>query len=120
MSVETDVMTTLDNYANLLALVSTRNYIVRMPQNPTYPCNVLSFERDIQNNTSSESGLTHSECQVDVYASTYSETRSIVTQLKAAMAASSTFKSVCITDFDLPYEDTIEYYRTAVRFSIWQ
>jgi len=120
MSVETDVMSTLDNYANLSALVSSRNYIVQLPQNPTYPCNVLSFERDIENDVEGESGLTHSECQVDVYASTYSAVRGVVVQLKAAMAAASTFRSVCLTDYDLPYEDNIEYYRTAVRFSIWQ
>lgn len=120
MTVETDIMTVLDNYAGLTALVSTRNYIVRMPQDPTYPCTVLSYEREIENHVEGESGLTHSELQADIYAETYSAMRNIVVEFKAAMDSGSTFKSICLTDYDLPYEDTIEYYRTVLRFSVWQ
>lgn len=120
MSIETDVFTVLDNYAGLTALVSARNYIVKLPQNPTYPNTVVSFDRTIENTLSGETSLEHSELQIDCRATTYSEVRAVVIQVKAAMAASTTYQSICLTDDDLNFDDEIDTYRTVLRFSIWQ
>lgn len=120
MSIETDIKTVLDGYANLTAIVQTRTYVVSLPQNPTYPNVVLSYRREIENHLTGESDLEHVICQMDIRASTYSVTRSIAIQLKAAMASSTTFQSVCLSDDDVPYEDIVEYFRTVVRFSVWQ
>lgn len=120
MSIETDIKTILDNYSGLSSLVSTRNYIVKSPQNPTAPYNVLSYNRFIDNHLSGESSLEHIELQVDIRAATYAETRSVAVQVKAAMAAATTVTSICLTDDDLNFEDDVSTYRTVLRFSVWQ
>jgi hypothetical protein len=120
VSIETDIKTILDGYSGLTALVSTRIYVVKLPQLPTYPNVVLSYNREIENTLSGESSLEHLIMQVDVRDTSYSSVRSIVIQVKAAMAAATNLTSICITDEDLPYEDGVETYRTALRFSIWQ
>lgn len=120
MSIETDIKTILDGYAGLSNLISTRNYIVKAPQNPTLPNNVISYNRDIINTVDGESGLEHVEIQIDTRALTYAETRSVAIQVKAAMAAATNIKSICLVDDDLPYEDGVDNYRTVLRFSVWQ
>lgn len=120
MSIETDIKTILDDYSALSSLVSTRNYIIKSPQNPATPYNVLSYNREIQNNVSGESSLEKVELQVDVRADTYAETRSVAIQVKAAMAAATTVQSYCITDEDVNFEDQVDTYRTVLRFSVWQ
>ena len=120
MSIETDIKTVLDNYAGLSALVSTRNYIVKSPQNPTAPYNVLSYNREIQNTLSGESSIEHVELQVDIRATTYAVTRSVAIQVKAALAAATTVTAICLTDEDLNFEDDVSTYRTVLRFSVWQ
>jgi len=37
MSIESDIITTLNNHSGLTALVTTRNYYSNLPQNPVYP-----------------------------------------------------------------------------------
>lgn len=120
MSIETDIKTVLDGYSGLSSLVSSRNYIVKSPQNPTTPYNVLSYNRTIENTLSGESSIEHVELQIDIRAGTYAETRSVAIQVKAAMAAATTVTSICLTDEDLNFEDDVTTYRTVVRFSVWQ
>jgi len=120
MSLETDIKTELDGYSGLSNLVSTRNYIVKSPQNPTLPYNVLTYNREIINTLSGESSIEHAELQIDIRAATYAVTRSVAIQVKAAMAAATGFTSTCITDEDLNFEDDVTTYRTVLRFSVWQ
>ena len=113
-------MSALDTYAGLTALIDDRNYIVKLPQQPTYPNTVLSYSRDIINNLSGESSLEHAEIQIDCRALTYANVRAVVIQIKAALSSATAFKSLCILDEDLNFDDDIETYRTTLRFSVWQ
>lgn len=120
MSIETDLLTILDGYAGLSALVSSRNYVINLPQQPDYPNTVSSFDRDIINNLSGESGIEHIELQVDCRDETYSGARAVAIQVKAAIAAATNIKSLCIVDEDMPYDIDIDVYRVVLRFSCWQ
>lgn len=120
MSLETDVIAALDNDATLAALVSNRNYIVKLPQQPTYPNNVISFYRIIENNLQGETSLEHAEMQVDCRANTYAEARAVSEAVGAALAAATNFQTIGISEDDFAYDDDIETYRIVMRFSIWQ
>lgn len=120
MSIETDIKTILDGYAGLSSLVGSRNYIVKLPQNPVYPNTVLSYNREIENHLTGESSLEHVILQVDIRDEDYSDVRAVAVQVKAAMAAATNVKSLCLTDDDLPHEDEVKTYRTVLRFSVWQ
>ncbi len=117
MSVETSLQTALDNYAGLIALVGTRNYALRIPQNPTYPNTVYHIVSKPPINTLQGTDTKeYAMVQIDVRDTTYSGTKAVVTQVKAAVA---TLKSTVQAEEDIPYEDVIETYRIMLRFLIW-
>jgi len=119
MTIETDIKTRLDAHSGLSALVSTRNYPVKLPQNPTYPAVVYSR---VSANIISDLDNEHKDnprFQFDVIGSSYSSVRSVIVQLLDAMVLSTTFKAVYLSDQDLEYDDDLELYRGIVDFSVW-
>lgn len=120
MTIETDFNDALDSDADVNNLVSGRNYIVQLPQSPTYPNTVTTFDRDIQNNLTGENGLDHALVQVDCRAQRYSDAVDLANKVKSAIAADTRFRSICDSMNDFPYEQGIKYFRIVLRFSVWQ
>ena len=119
MTIATDIISTLQNYAGLSALVSNRN-LTKVNQNPTYPYNVLSFEDQPINNVEGESSVNNTLLQVDTYAETASEISDIMVQVQAALDASTTLKSVCTYRDYFNFDYDLDISRGVMRFSIWQ
>ncbi len=119
MALAEDIYSTLSGDAAVSALVSTRIYPLKMPQNPVMPA--ITYRRVSGARISSIDGITQTDnprYQVDVWGSSYDSVRSVVEPVIQAMDGSATFKAVMITDLDF-YEDDTTLYRAAVDFSIW-
>lgn len=120
MSIEATIKTVLDGYAGLTALVSTRIYSMQLPQQPTYP-NIM-FSRtstNPQNTLNGLNALNNVRMTFEVRGSTALAVRNVITQLKAAILTSTSFKSLYIDEFHIPYENEINIFRVDVDFSIW-
>jgi hypothetical protein len=78
----------LRGYMGLLALVSTRVYINRIPQEATLPCVTLhrvSTPRVHSHDSSGMTGTAYPRFQIDAWATTYSVAKAITDQLRAAL-----------------------------------
>jgi len=119
MTIETDIKARLDAHSGLSALVSTRNYPIKLPQNATFPA--IAYSRVSTNVITSLDDLhkDNPRYQFDVIGSSYSSVRAVVVQLLDAMIAATTFTAVYISDQDLEYDDDLELYRVVVDFSVW-
>ena len=74
MSVESDLYTALTGDGTISGLVSTRIYPVVLPDNVTYPA-IAYFS--ITMTPQGSSGFVESRIQTDLYATTYSELKSL-------------------------------------------
>lgn len=120
MTIEADILTTLNAHAGLSALVSSRNYSINLPQNPIYPNTVFSqASSNPVNNLSGRSVLHNIRMQFDIRAQTVLEMTNVKTQLIAAIESATLFKVVFLTDNPLPKEIRTETYRSSIDFSIW-
>lgn len=120
--IEADLRNHLISYAGLTALVSSRIYAIRLPNNPTFP-NVI-FTRVGTGNTSVVNGVSsirNYRFQFDFYSSGYSELINIADQLERAMLAATSFTSVLVNGpIHLGFEKSIGSYRAVMTFSCWQ
>ena len=120
MTVEANIKTTLDGYSALSALVSSRNYAINLPQNPTYPNSVYS--RTTTDPLTSLSGANvkrKATFQIDVRGSTYASAVAVTAEVINAMKAATLFTAIWTDSNDVPYEDDTTTYRIAIDFSIW-
>ena len=80
------LVTRLESQGGLTALVGTRIYPERLPQNPTYPAIAVSriaSERPVS--LLGSSGIVGARYQFDVYAKTYAAVKAAVEQLRLAL-----------------------------------
>lgn len=120
MTIESDIITTLDGYANLTALVSTRNYTRTLPQNPTYPNTVSTVVNTTPGNlVNGRDALTNYLVQIDVRASSVSSLSAVSRQVIAAMEAAAVFSAYWENMSDMPYIDGVDTHRRILDFSIW-
>lgn len=82
MAVESDVYTALTGNVTLAALISTRCYPVRLPDNATYPACVYTTIDDVQN---ASKGKMRSRVQIDCYASSYTSLKSVRDAVQGAI-----------------------------------
>jgi hypothetical protein len=124
MTVETELFTRLTTYPGLNALVGTRVYPNKLPQDPTLPA--LSYRRVSAVRPSamgSDIGLARARFQVDVWAATYASARAVAEQLRQALQRWRTTTGTIVQDSfvlnetDL-YEDTTEIHHVAMDFEI--
>ena len=83
---EQALYTRLTGYAGLSALVSSRIYADRLPQNPTLPA--LTYQRisrEPWESLSASDGVEDAGIQIDVWASTVSSRSSVTVQVLAAL-----------------------------------
>ena len=117
-----DVYTTLHGYSGVSNLVGTRIYPTIVNQDPTYPC-ITHFRvsESGQIAIGGAVGLINPTWQVDAWATTYSDADALMTQIKAAMAAATLFKSVFVNQIDNidRYEGDLGIHHILAEFSLW-
>ena len=120
MTVEADIKTVLDAYGSLDSLVSSRNYISGLPQNPTYP-NTVSYRVSTEphNTLGTRNSRTNARFQIECRASTAKLADEVAIQVIAAMEAATTFIALYLDKSILPYEPAIQNYRVNLEFSVW-
>lgn len=119
MSIEADIKSALDAHNGLAALIGTRSYTERLPQQPTYPNIFFSRAVTEPNNTlTGRNNLTNARFQFEVRAEGVASKRNVITQLKDALETAS-FTALYIDEVTIPYADDAKVYRTDIDFSIW-
>ncbi len=120
MSIESDILTTLNNHAGLTPLVGSRNYAVNLPQKPIYPSIVfLRISTNPSNNLSGRNALTNARFQFDIRDKKYESARLVEIEFINAMESSNLFKSIYLTENDIQKESATETYRISIDFSLW-
>ena len=124
--VEEALKTRLEGHAGLAALVGTRIYPVRRPQNATLPAVTYQKVGGLSEQThGGASGLAASRFQFDVWAATYSSASAVAEQIRVALIGfRGTVDGVEIGgvlhrgDRDLPDPLTGMFHRS-IDFAIW-
>lgn len=121
MTIESDIVAVLEADVALTALISTRIYPMRLPQNPTWPNLVYSrSSTDFHNTISTNAaGQANARFQLDCRADDYAEVRDVAAKAITAMTGAAAFDALIVSDSDFPYEPDTEIYRTVLDFSVW-
>jgi len=91
-----------------------------MPQNYVLPA-ILYFKvtNNPVNTVSGTGTKENSRIQIDCYAGSYSEVKAISVQVRAGMAAATSYKSLVLSEQDLDFETALDVYRVTLDFSVW-
>lgn len=124
--IEDAIYTTLSTHAGLSALVSTRIYRVKLPQNPTLPAVTFTrISKVPEHAMGSDPTTKHSRWQFSCWATTQSGTVAVAKQVEAAMSRKrATVESVVIQDVLLEntgpdlYEDDTKSHQLPVDLMI--
>lgn len=120
MTVEADIVAALEADSALIALVSTRIYPDRLPQNPTYPNLVYTRTgANPQNVLEGRSTRQNAVFQFDLRAMTKAEVLSIAAALKDAVETGTSYSVVHTGEADFPYEPGASVYRRMIDYSVW-
>lgn len=88
-TVDEGLIAYLTNYAGLVSLISTRTYLMKIPQSATLPClcvTRIDTPRELTHDTSGATGtLAHPRFQLDAWATTYASAKAINDQVRAAL-----------------------------------
>jgi hypothetical protein len=126
---EEGLVSYLQGYAGLTALISTRMYLARIPETATLPCLTyqrISTPRELAHDTSGASGsLAHPRFQFDAWASTFSAAKAITEQVRAALNGKTgstggvTIRAALVADERMDYDPESNLYRSQSDFIIW-
>jgi len=120
MTIEADLLTTLNNFAGLSSLVSSRNYAVNLPQNPTYPNTTYMRVSTAPGNTlGTRNTLTNIRVQIDTRDVTVLGAVTAGAQVKKAIEAATLFDGIYLNEEMIPHEYNTETYRLSQDFSLW-
>ena len=103
----------------VLSSVSTRIYPLIVPQESAMPA--ITYARvsgGQQNDLSGYSNIENPRIQIDCWATSYKEIKTIAENVHAVLYAATTFKAILVSDMDL-YESDVELYRETMDFKIW-
>lgn len=120
----------LDGIAGITALVSTRVYSFRIPQNATLPCIVLQRISTPRIATMDMSGATGTlaspRFQFDAWATTYASAKAITDAIRAALNGRTgatgtgvTIRAALIQDEVPEYDPETKLYRGRSDYQIW-
>lgn len=120
MTIEADILTTLNNFVGLSSLVSTRNYAVNLPQKPTYPNTVyMRVSTEPSNTLGARNALTNIRIQIDTRSNTLLNAITTASQVKKAIESATLFVGLYLNEETMPHENPTETYRVSQDFSIW-
>lgn len=86
MSIEAAVRAQLVDNGNVAALIGTRAYLTRLPQNPTYPAialRIVGMDQDMAHDGPVD--FAASRIQVDLYADEFAEVRTLADAVRIAL-----------------------------------
>ena len=133
-TLEEGLISYLEGYAGLIALVSTRIYHMTKPQSLAYPCLTLQridtpFIHTMQS-SGNTGNLIRPRFQFDAWASTYSAAKAITDQVRAALNGKTgsigsgsytvTIRSSLQTTERPSYDVLVSMYRSMSEFVIMQ
>lgn len=122
MSLESDLYTRLSTFAGLTALVSTRIYPSRLPDNPTLPAVVYTRITTTHVLASGDVPLVRARMQIDVWDDSYLDVVAVAAQVHAALdMASPTGLVATIPENDSDdYDSEALLHRKRMDFWIWK
>lgn len=113
MTIEQDIYNTLDG------LAGGRVYPLVMPENGTKPAIVcLRIASTPENTLNGGATIDQIRFQIDTYANTYAEAKSLSASVRTAMESAS-FKGTLQTDQDL-FEPDVKLYRVTQDYYVWK
>lgn len=132
-TVEQGLVSYLNGYAGLTALVSTRVYPYMVPQGATLPCVTyqrIDTPRSLTHGDSGATGtLARPRFQLNAWAATLSEAMAIAYQLRAALNGKRgsigtapyavTVRAILVDNEMQDYEPETELYRVICDYLIW-
>lgn len=124
----------LSGYSGLTALISTRVYLMAIPQGSTLPCLTyqrISTPRELTMQSSGATGdLAHPRFQFDAWATTYASAKAIIDQVRAALNGKTgsigtspyalTIRAALVEDERPSFDPNTNLYRCQSDFIIWQ
>lgn len=113
MTIEQDIFNALDH------LASGRVYPLVMPEKSVMPAIVfLRIASTPENTLNGGATIDQIRFQVDTYANTYAEAKSVSASVRTAMESAS-FKGTLQTDQDL-FEPDVKLYRVTQDYYVWK
>lgn len=122
MTVESEILTRLDAYSALTALVGTRVYASQAPQNVTKPFIVFhKIAASRESAFSADTGDVRYMFQFDCYGTTYESTTAVTNALRGALQRyeSGNLHHVFVGNEKSMYNDEGELYRQMIEFIVW-
>lgn len=122
MIVEAEISSTLQVYAGLIPLVSTRIYPLLLPQTPVLPAIVyqkISGPRSYSH--SGDSNLTFTRYQFSIWAHTYAIAKSVAAQLRACLSGKqfTTIRAAFVANEMDGYDSETKDFRIIMDFMFW-
>jgi len=120
MTIETDVFTRLSTYPGLTALIATRVYPLRLPQNPVLPAVTLfKVSTPREQSHGGDSALQHPRYQFSCWAETYGAAWAVADQVRLALQGLAA-GGVGIYDNGVDmYDPETGWYHVAIDITIW-
>ena len=118
--IEDSLYTALATDSAVAAIVGARIHPVVAPDGTAFPYvlyHTVTSRRDGAMNGAGT--LRNARVQIDCYAATYAQSKSLGAAVRAAVLAATAFKSVLNIEQDL-YDASTKTHRQLVEFSIWQ
>lgn len=117
---EKSLLTTLKADSGVSAIVGSRVYAMIMPQNSTLPA--VTFQRingRPANTLSGRSGLEEIDLQIDCWASSFAQAKTLAVAVRDAMPdVGAVWSSRLQSDQDL-YDEDNEYFRVLMEYKVW-
>ncbi len=111
--IEEALVTRLESQAGLTALVGTRMFPERLPQEPTYPAIAVSrITSERPHALEGSSGLVGAMFQFDVFGKTYAAAKAVVEQLRLALDSfSGTVDGIVIQEVSFESDADVNEHR---------
>lgn len=117
---EIQLLNTLRASEGLKNIVGNKIFALHIPQGTKLPC--VSFQRisgNPANTLLGYSGLEQIELQVDAWATTYAQAKSVAKAIREAIPTQGSLWAAHLRrDVDL-YEEGTEYYRVMMNYTVW-
>lgn len=106
--------------------ITTRCYPLTIPQHPTYPLMLyMDVSGSVDNHLRSDSGMAHPRYQIEAWAKTKAEARTLATAMRSALNQYSgtvgtvVIGSIIAVNEHSKYESEIKVYRAIKDYMIW-
>lgn len=113
--IETTIYSTLSGHSGLVALVGTRVYPLKIPQNTPLPVVVFWKVSTRPAHTLGGFSIESPRFQIDIWGDTYDEVKAVGGQVRAAMAG---IPALLQSEMD-EYDSEADLYRLSTDYTLW-